>query len=229
MNYVISIINPDALELLHDIHRTLELPVSVTLIGHGTAVRSMLDLLGIESTEKRVVISVANTEKTKKLISEQKRRLFIGVPGHGIVITIPIKSIGGGQTVAYLNGGDAKGAKYTPNFNFPYELIIAIANEGRTDMVMNAARAAGATGGTVLHGKGTVTEGEKNFLGVSIAHGKEVILIVAKSEKKSEIMRSIVRNAGPSTEAGAIAFSLPTSEVAGFGMIENSEQEKVSE
>ncbi len=229
MNYIISIVNPDALELLHHIHRSLELPVSITLIGHGTAVRSMLDLLGIESTDKRVVISVANAEKTKKLISEQKKRLFIGVPGHGIVISVPIKSVGGGQTVAYLNGGDANGAKYAPNFNFPYELIIAIANEGRTDMVMNAARAAGATGGTVLHGKGTGTEEEKKFLGVSIAREKEVILIVAKSEQKSEIMRSIVKNAGPSTEAGAIAFSLPTSEVAGFGMIENIEQDKTPE
>ena len=59
--------------------------------------------------------------------------------------------------MAYLNGGSPE-ASYTPSLNYRYELIIAIANEGSTDLVMNAARAAGARGGTVLHGKGTAAK-----------------------------------------------------------------------
>ena len=155
MNYVISICDPRALEVLTQICAELTIPMNVVLHAHGTAVRSMLDILGIESNEKRVVLSIANQEKTKALISEQKRRLFIGVPGHGIVVSVPVKSIGGGKTVAFLNGSQQP-AKYTPELNYSYELIVAIANEGRTDLVMNAARSAGAAGGTVLHGKGTV-------------------------------------------------------------------------
>ena len=82
-------------------------------------------------------------------------------------------------------------------------------------MVMNAARAAGARGGTTLHGKGT---GEKDprFYNITLAEEKEVVLIVAAAEQKSEIMASIIKKAGPDTEAGTIAFSLPTTEVAGF-------------
>ena len=104
MNYVISICDPRALEVLTQICAELTIPMNVVLHAHGTAVRSMLDILGIESNEKRVVLSIANQEKTKALISEQKRRLFIGVPGHGIVVSVPVKSIGGGKTVAFLNG-----------------------------------------------------------------------------------------------------------------------------
>ena len=118
----------------------LGLPLTVTLHGRGTAVQSMLDLLGIESNERRVVLTIADAEKTAALIAAQKRRLHIGVPGHGIVIAVPIKSVGGGNTVAYLNGG--RSPKYTPDLSCAYELIIAIANEGGTDAVMNAARAA---------------------------------------------------------------------------------------
>ena len=143
MNYVLSITNPEALGVLEDICEELALPLSVTLHGRGTAVHSMLDLLGIESNEKRVVLSTATGEKTAALIEAQKRRLHIGVPGHGIVIAVPVKSIGGGKTVAYLRGEDGT-AKYTPSLNYAYELIVVIANEGRTDTVMNAARAAGA-------------------------------------------------------------------------------------
>ena len=218
MNYVISICDPRALEVLTQICAELAIPMNVVLHAHGTAVRSMLDILGIESNEKRVVLSIANQEKTKALISEQKRRLFIGVPGHGIVVSVPVKSIGGGKTLAFLNVSQQP-AKYTPELNYSYELIVAIANEGRTDLVMNAARSAGAAGGTVLHGKGTGSEGGERFYNVSIAQEKEVILIVSRAEQKSGIMKAILEKAGPDTEAGTIVFSLPTSEVAGFGLL----------
>ena len=217
MNYIISITVPESLPILEDICESLGIPVNVTLLGRGTAVQSMLDLLGIESNEKRVVLSVATEEKTKKLIAEQTRRLHIGVPGHGIIVAVPVKSIGGGKTVAYLTGEETKSAKYTPPASYAYELIIVIAREGQTDRVMNAARAAGARGGTVLHGKGTGAKSDPKFHNISIAEEKEVILIVSKSEEKSEIMRSILMKAGPDTPAQAIVFSLPTSEVAGFG------------
>ena len=88
MNYVISITGPEALGVLEDICVELALPLNVTLHGRGTAVQSMLDLLGIESNEKRVVLSTATEEKTAALIEAQKRRLHIGVPGHGIVIAV---------------------------------------------------------------------------------------------------------------------------------------------
>ena len=154
MNYIMTIINPDALKKLSDICAQLEIPMSVALHGRGTAIESMRDLLGIDSTEKWIVFSVAGEEKTKEYMNRLRRTLYIGVPGHGIAWAVPIKSVGGGKILAYLNDG-RQDARYTPEFNFSYELIVAIANEGRTDAVMNAARAAGAMGGTVLHGKGT--------------------------------------------------------------------------
>lgn len=141
MNFVISICNPDNINLLQEICHDLGLPISVILRGRGTAVRSMLDLLGLESNEKRVVISVADNEKLKKFIKEQKKNMFIGVPGHGIVVSVPIKSIGGKRTMEMLNA-DPRNIGEKPEFNPSYELIVAVANEGRMDMVMNAARAA---------------------------------------------------------------------------------------
>ncbi len=218
MNYVISICELNALKKLTDICAELELVMTTVFNARGTAVRSMLDILGIESTNRRVVLTVANEEKTKRLIELQKERMFIGVPGHGIVIAVPIKSIGGGKTVAYLNSGEMN-SKYVPKLNYSYELIIAITNEGRTDMVMNAARGVGAKGGTVLHGKGTGTENQQKFFNVSIAQEKEVILILSEASQKASIMKAIIEKAGPDTEAGAVVFSLPTSAAAGFGIL----------
>ncbi len=216
MNYVITICNPKSLELLTEICSGLELAMTTVLHGRGTAVKSMLDILGIESSEKRILFTVADGAKTQKLIELAKERLYIGVPGHGMIVSVPIKSVGGGLTMAYLNGGD-ENAKYTPNINYSYELIVAVTNEGMTDTVMNAARSVGAAGGTVLHGKGTGDSGDERFLNVSIAKEKEIVLIVAKADKKADIMKAVIEKAGPSTEAGTIVFSLPVSDIAGFG------------
>ncbi len=220
MNYVISICSPAQAELLAELHGELGIREATLLHGRGTAVQSMLDILGIEDNEKRIMLAVADEETTQTLIREQKNRLFVGVPGHGIVIAVPIKSIGGGKTLAYLNK-DKDYKKHQPIAAVPYELIIAVANEGRSDDVMNAARKQGARGGTVLHGKGTGAAGEERFYNLSIASEKEIVLIVAASEQKAAIMRSVLENAGPSSEAGAIVFSLPVSSVAGFGMLED--------
>ena len=220
MNYLISVVNPGAMERVCEIAAALDLPQTVAMLGHGTAAKSMLDLLGIESTEKRIIMTVANSEKARQFIKDMRQQLYIGIPGHGIVIAIPIKSVGGGNTVAYLNGG--RSPKYTPDLSCAYELIVAIANEGGTDAVMNAARAAGARGGTVLHGKGTGAKGAPKFYNISIAAEKEVILIVPAAGQKAEIMRSILRKAGPDSDAGAIVFSLPASAVAGFGLLEEN-------
>lgn len=220
MNFVISIVNPNEAETLTQICRDLEIPLAVDLYGHGTAVRSMLELLGIDSSEKRIIAAVASREKTRQLIREEKRNLYIGVPGHGVIVSVPVKSVGGGKIMALLNGGQQP-EKRMPELNYAYELVVVICNSGRTDQVMNAARGAGAAGGTVIHGKGTGAVGTEKFYKVSIAQEKEVILIVSKSEQKAEIMRTILKKAGPDTDAAAIVFSLPVTEVAGFGMFED--------
>ncbi len=224
MNYVISIIKPSGLDKLLEITKKLELPLCLEQHGHGTATKSMRDLLGLEFNDKRVVITVCDAKKTEEYIKAQRLHLYIDAPGNGIVCAIPIKSIGGGRTLAYL-GGDRE-QKAVPKVDYRYEVILAIANEGCTDLVMDAARAAGARGGTVLHGKGTGAKNEENFFKVNIATEKEMIVIVASAEQKAEIMASILREAGPGTEAGTIVFSLPVTAVAGFNFIESEIGEK---
>ena len=117
--------------------------------------------------------------------------------------------------------GSKIGTSLTATKNLPLILIIAVANEGRTDTVMNAARAAGAAGGTVIHGKGTASEEAAHFFNISIASEKEMIFIVSKKEQKTQIMRSVLEKAGPGTEAGAVLFSLPVTSVEGFGLFDD--------
>ena len=99
---------------------------------------------------------------------------------------------------------------------FEHELIVVILNEGFSDFVMDAARSAGAGGGTVLHAKGTGSKRAEKFFGVSLADEKDMVYIVAHRDEKAPIMRAISQQAGPGTKAGAICFSLPVSSVVGL-------------
>lgn len=215
MNFVISIISPEGTEIMTDICREMKLDVSLLIYGHGTASKKTLDLLGIESKERRIFMLPARDDETKKLIAKQKMRLYIDTPGNGITVAVPMKSIGGEKTLDYLSKG-VKEERKMPELDYNNELIIVIANEGHTDTVMDAARAAGARGGTVLHAKGTGSKNAEKFHSVSLADEKEIILIVASTADKANIMHSILKNAGAGTPAGAITFSLPVSEAAGF-------------
>ena len=85
---------------------------------------------------------------------------------------------------------------------------------------MDAARGAGAGGGTVVHAKGTGMEGAKKFLGVSLAEEKEIVLIVVKSVDKNSVMRAIMDEAGLESKARTIIFSLPVTSALGMRLME---------
>lgn len=214
MNTLISIIQPEFLPELTAICQELSIPVTLALYGHGTATKSMRSVLGIESTDKRIVITVADERSTSELIEAERQRLYIDAPGNGIVISLPVKSLGGAAAMAILNQSGEK--KKAPVIDPDYELVLVIANEGATDLVMDAARAAGARGGTVLHAKGTGSKEAERFYSVSIASEKECVLIVAAKESKADIMSAILQKAGKGTRADAFVFSLPVSKVGGF-------------
>lgn len=106
-----------------------------------------------------------------------------------------------------------------------YELLVAIANQGYIDTVMDAARSAKAGGGTVIHAKGTGMELAKKYLGVSLVEEKEVILIVTKSREKNQIMKAIMEQAGLDSKERTIVFSMPVTSVAGIRMLEEDIQD----
>ena len=88
---------------------------------------------------------------------------------------------------------------------------------------MHAAEEGGATGGTVLHGKGVGMKRAKQFLGVSLVSEKEIILIVARTQQKNAIMKAIMEKAGVDTKAGAIVFSMPVTDTAGLWITEDED------
>jgi len=130
---------------------------------------------------------------------------------------VGLSGIGGMRTLEYFMAGQETETEETEEkkMQSEHELIVAIYEKGYTDLVMDAAREAGARGGTTIRAKGTGAGAEK-FFGISLAEEKEIVFIVSNGEKKKEIMKAIMQKAGVDTKAHALVFSLPVSETAGF-------------
>ena len=221
--YVLTILDRNKRASLEKIYQALDLKANLTMMGRGTATQEHLSIRGLSPTEKAVMATVAGKEDMKKLMLQTKRKLFIDIPGNGVMAAIPIKSVGGAQALAYLANNQPKNPD-KPELKFDYELVYVILNEGHSDEVMDAARPAGATGGTVIAAKGTGIASAEKFRGLSLANEREVVLIVARSAAKGDIMRAIIEKTGIDTPAGAICFSLPVSQVAGLRRLDLDEE-----
>lgn len=96
-----------------------------------------------------------------------------------------------------------------------YDLIMTIVNRGFADQVVDAARAAGAHGGTVFYARGTGIHEVEKFFAIAIQPEKEVVLNIVRHEDTQAIMHSIVASAGLKTEGKGLSFALPIADVVG--------------
>lgn len=110
-----------------------------------------------------------------------------------------------------------------------FELILTITNRGYSDFVVEAARNAGASGGTIVNGRGTGVHEKESILGVSIQPEKEMVLTLVKKEEKSKIMKAIVEGANLNKEGKGISFSIPVEDVAGINHLLNGNDDVLEE
>ena len=195
--------------------------VTLSTLGQGTASSQLLDYFGLEKSEKVVTFSVVTRSSWRAVKSAMQKELRIDVPGTGIAFIVPLSSIGGKKPLAFLTDGqDFEAGEESTLKDTKYELLVVIANQGHTELIMDAAREEQAGGGTVLHAKGTGMEKAEKFLGFSLVNEKEMVFIVVKTATKNRIMRAIMDKAGMNTDAKSIVFSLPVTGTAGMRLLE---------
>ena len=103
-----------------------------------------------------------------------------------------------------------------------HDLIIAIVGRGFSDYVVSAARDAGATGATIIYGRGT-SDYDRQVMGILLQPEREVVMILVKTEDRKKIMKEIVDKTSVIEEGRGVCFSLPVSQVYG---LERAEQHK---
>ena len=101
--------------------------------------------------------------------------------------------------------------------NTGYKCVMAIVNNGFAEEAMEAAKACGARGGTILNARGTMSKDAEKTFGITIQPDKEIVMILVQDELTDGILKGLYNAIGTSTKARGIVFAIPVDEAVGLG------------
>lgn len=106
-----------------------------------------------------------------------------------------------------------------------FKLVLAPVKTHKTDPIVDAAKAAGATGATIITARGTGMHEAKTFFGLTLEDQTDIVLFILEEHLVKKVLKAI-EVAGEFHKPGTgIAFVLPVENVIGL----ESQMEKFKE
>lgn len=197
-------------------------PLQYCFQAQGTASSEIMDMLGLGSVDKRIMMTILPKASADEMLQKLKWHLRLGMPNTGVAFTIPVSN-GNSRVMQLLetlrpeSHDELLKRSEADMAECEYSMIMAIVKQGYSEDVMEAARPMGATGGSVIHSRRVGSEEAMRFWGIQIQPEQEILIILAKKADKLPIMQAIGKQCGMQTEARGIVFSMPVDSVVGLG------------
>lgn len=161
------------------------------LLGKGVTEHAILHMLGLGDAQKEIVLTLMTDDQVERIWNgltrfRRNKRLACGI---AMLIDIPQILRHSNQVTQSETLYAAKNRRET--MESPHTLITCIVNKGTADEVMDAARKAGATGGTILSARGTGKEEDAKFFGVQLVPEKEMLLVLVGSGLTGKVLNAI--------------------------------------
>lgn len=155
-------------------------------LGRGTVKNSFLKFIELYEEEKEVVLIAAGKSTAFHLLGYLDQEFNFGKPHHGIAFCTPIKTVVGSKGCKTDIHDESEGAE-----SIMYNAIYVIVDKGNAEAVIDAATAAGSTGGTIMNARGSGIHETSRLFSMEIEPEKEVVLIISEVAKTEEIAASI--------------------------------------
>jgi len=181
-------------------------------VGFGTAPTEMMDIFGLGSNDKDIVISFAGEEKVKELMMDFGNNFSSYSEYGGLMMVLHISAINRlvSEILNHKESDEAaKGDTVMMKNEHKHNLIMISVARGCTDQVMQTAKKAGATGGTVIRGRLVEAEKLKEIAQVDIEEEREIIFIMAPANVSRQIMEDVNKEFGLNTKARGMLCALP--------------------
>lgn len=178
-------------------------------LGEGTVQNSLAEKLGITEIHKEIIMIPASEEFCNELHETLNKEFMFSKRNKGITFSIPFRSWP-------LKDEGIENDKATP-----YYCIMTIVDKGRSKDCIKAARAAGARGGTSIHGRGAGVPTDFYFP-LIIEPQKDIVMIIAPGDKVVPIRERIFFDLELGKAGNGIIFTLPVSRTG--GLIESSSE-----
>ena len=219
MKLILSIVERGQGAAMLKLYRKRQVPIHIQCAGKGTATSEIMDILGLGSSEKDVLLSFAAASAAKKLLHDLDNELRGHTGGAGIVVSIPVSGLN--SLVANLAAYHAESLKEKEEGNdmerSENSLILVVCARGCTDDVMTTAKAHGARGGTVIKGRLSGRKELEQAYEVDLKAEREIVAIVVPTSLRNPIMEAINTEHGLRSEAQAALCSLPIEQIVRLG------------
>ena len=219
MKVILSIVERGQGAAMLKLYRKRQVPIHIQCAGKGTATSEIMDILGLGSSEKDVLLSFAAASAAKKLLHDLDNELRGHTGGAGIVVSIPVSGLN--SLVANLAAYHAESLKEKEEGNdmerSENSLILVVCARGCTDDVMTTAKAHGARGGTVIKGRLSGRKELEQAYEVELEAEREIVAIVVPTSLRGPIMEAINAEHGLRSEAQAALCSLPIEQIVRLG------------
>lgn len=212
----------DREQKLKGVLRDLRVPVYQQCKGNGTAPSEILEVFGLGGTARTVILTLLPKARVRELFDEAERVMRFHERGGGVGFSVPVTGAQGHILSMLRNNsektvsGQTEGDEANMKENTAYAMVAVSVKRGFSEDVVRAARAAGATGGTVIKGSRTCDSESADFLGGSLKDEQDFVIILTPKEKKADIMAAITHECGLTQEAHGMVLSLPVDEVCGL-------------
>lgn len=215
------ITTPKLADKAADLFRQGQLPIQYRFHAEGTASSEIMDLLGLGSVDKCVLVTMLPKELSKIMLGKLKGELQMHAVNSGVAFTIPMNGMNNLILRMLTQSAEHQDASSlrkddTEMTEMKHVMIAAIVNRGFSEDVMEAAKSVGAKGGTVIHSRQIGNEEAKSFWGISVQEEKEIVMILADAEQKVAMMKNIGERCGMHSEAKGIVLSMPVDDVVGI-------------
>lgn len=192
--------------------------ITVVCMGQGTASSDILDILGLEESEKEVLISVAPDWVARNFIKSLYDRFGGSVGSKGIACHIALSAAQNLIIRGLMYG--SKTAKQeidtmnNDNDKSKYSLIIISANQGYADEIMSCAKKAGARGGTLIRAREIGNELSSQLFGAQHTPERDVLIVLVPIDKRNPIMDAVNAEYGMRSAVAATVMALSVDDVA---------------
>ena len=180
--------------------------------GIGTAPSEMMDIFGLGTNDKDIVITLAPENIINSYVLNMNKELGGSYEFGGLMMCVRLSAISrlGSELVNRAsNDNDTTGGKKKVKSGQKHQLILVSVNQGYTDAVMETARNAGAMGGTVMRARLSESSMMEQLGEAAVQQEREIITIFAPAGTAVKIMDEVNRNHGVMSEANGIVMSLP--------------------
>lgn len=222
---LITIVDYSFGNVLKNLFKKSNMPIFLLTHGYGSAKSAIYDILGYGGPKKLVSISIQTENMSNHIMNQLHNEIDCSRPGTGIAFTISLSSVSSVLSMVSRQA-DENIKTGSENMNAipkaPYHLIMTIVNDGYFEQVMEAAKSAGATGGTLINARGLGSKEAMKYLGITIQPEKDLIVILTPEKNKNAIMENIMHEVGLNTAGRGICFSLPVNDALGVeALVEN--------